>query len=136
MGDWSDYFEDYPEENPGNYIDGRYDPHGARLARDRQKAVLDGNAEIKKILADAWTEEKKRSFVGTTDCPQCGFVELYLYDIKGRYHLCECQECGIFGRGPSLTDALKATSDAIGEGLEWRDHPYPFPSSHIRYNKD
>lgn len=29
MGDWSDYFEDFPEENPANYDKrGRYDPNG------------------------------------------------------------------------------------------------------------
>ena len=26
MGDWSDYFEDYPEENPANWVNGRFDP--------------------------------------------------------------------------------------------------------------
>jgi hypothetical protein len=33
MGEWSDYFEDFPEENPANYIDGRFDPVGARRLR-------------------------------------------------------------------------------------------------------
>lgn len=29
MGEWSEYFEDFPEENPANWIDGRFDPKGA-----------------------------------------------------------------------------------------------------------
>jgi len=29
MGEWSDYFEDFPEENPANYVGARFDPAGA-----------------------------------------------------------------------------------------------------------
>jgi len=32
MGEWSDYFEDFPEENPANYDEnGRYDPNGTAI---------------------------------------------------------------------------------------------------------
>lgn len=55
MGEWSDYFEDFPEENPANYVGERFDPQGAR-ERARQsaqvahsQAALD--AEIKAIVA-------------------------------------------------------------------------------------
>jgi hypothetical protein len=41
MGEWSDYFEDFPEENQANYVGGRFDPAGARAQRDaQQKASL------------------------------------------------------------------------------------------------
>jgi len=33
MGEWSDYFEDYPEEDPANQVNGIYSPE---LARQRQ----------------------------------------------------------------------------------------------------
>lgn len=33
MGEWSDYFEDFPEENPANYVGGRFDPKGAEALR-------------------------------------------------------------------------------------------------------
>ncbi|MDS7929250.1 hypothetical protein RMB13_07130 [Acinetobacter sp. V102_4] len=36
MGEWSDYFEDYPEEDMGNYVNGRFDPELARK-RNMQK---------------------------------------------------------------------------------------------------
>lgn len=26
MGDWSDYFEDFPEESPANWFNERFDP--------------------------------------------------------------------------------------------------------------
>ena len=55
MGEWSEYFEDFPEENPANYVDGRFDPERAaalRAARARaagEQAKLD--AEIARIVA-------------------------------------------------------------------------------------
>lgn len=40
MGDWSDYFEDHPEENPGNYDEsGQFDPHGT-LRKERATQLL------------------------------------------------------------------------------------------------
>ncbi len=58
MGDWSDYFEDFPEENPANWINGRFDPQAAQAAREREEkaaaklareqAQLD--AEMKRII--------------------------------------------------------------------------------------
>jgi len=41
MSDWSDYFEDFPEENPANYVGSKFDPEGAKQARE-----LDTKAEI------------------------------------------------------------------------------------------
>ncbi|MGA9421853.1 MAG: hypothetical protein WBW61_05785 [Rhodanobacteraceae bacterium] len=40
MGEWSDFFEDFPEENPANWINGVYaGPNGAQLHRDHQAKV-------------------------------------------------------------------------------------------------
>lgn len=36
MGEWSEYFEDFPEENPANYYNGCFDPDG--LLRRQQAA--------------------------------------------------------------------------------------------------
>ena len=33
MGEWSEYFEDFPEENPANYVGSRFDPKGAAALR-------------------------------------------------------------------------------------------------------
>ncbi len=57
MGEWSDYFEDFPEENPANWVNGRLDPAGAkrllaekkRLAREQQQ--LDD--EIRQMILKA-----------------------------------------------------------------------------------
>lgn len=53
MGDWSDYFEDFSEENPVNQVNGHYHPNGAAINRAREQlareqAALD--AEIKSII--------------------------------------------------------------------------------------
>lgn len=37
MGEWSEYFEDFPEEDEANYVNGRFDPTGARTQRDAQQ---------------------------------------------------------------------------------------------------
>jgi hypothetical protein len=50
MGEWSDFFEDFPEENPANWIDGVYaGPNGAQLHRDHQTRV---DAARSKVAAE------------------------------------------------------------------------------------
>lgn len=54
MSEWYDYFEAFPEENPANYVDGRFDPEGAKERRAvlakvaAEQAKLD--AEIARII--------------------------------------------------------------------------------------
>lgn len=40
MGEWSEYFEDFPEEDPANYVDGRFDPEGANVQREAQRRAM------------------------------------------------------------------------------------------------
>lgn len=55
MGEWSDYFEDFPEENPANDVSGNFHPrdaaalHQANRKRLADQAALD--AEIARIRA-------------------------------------------------------------------------------------
>jgi hypothetical protein len=39
MGEWSDYFEDFPEENQANYVAGRFDPAGAAAQREAEQTA-------------------------------------------------------------------------------------------------
>lgn len=49
MGEWSDYFEDFPEENPANYDEhGRYDPN--HLLRDETKRRRIANHRLDESL--------------------------------------------------------------------------------------
>jgi hypothetical protein len=46
VGDWSDYFEDFPEENPANWIEGRFDPQAAKEARVREAKLAHEQAKL------------------------------------------------------------------------------------------
>jgi hypothetical protein len=54
MGEMYEYFEDFPEENPANYVNGNFDPKGADALRaaksklSQEQASLD--AEIQSII--------------------------------------------------------------------------------------
>lgn len=53
MGEWSDYFEDFPEENQANYVAGRFDPTDASAQRDAQrKAALKLREEQQQLDAE------------------------------------------------------------------------------------
>ncbi len=62
MGEWSEYFEDFPEENPANYVGGRFDPAGAKRlaeqAAQRAQVAQDSKALQKKMFAMADAAKK------------------------------------------------------------------------------
>ncbi|QBY05693.1 hypothetical protein E2K93_15570 [Thalassotalea sp. HSM 43] len=125
MGEWSEYFEDFPEENPANYVGGVFNPQEAKRIRDiqqKREAISKAeNAKVNAMIAKAKKETKARSLLEVEDCPQCGLKELNTYKISAKFYLCECQDCGIYGKGETHVQALKCTSDAIGEFKDWRE---------------
>ncbi|AQS39797.1 hypothetical protein Sps_04714 [Shewanella psychrophila] len=125
MGEWSEYFEDFPEENPSNYIDGTFNPRlAARISAQEHKqadANKAANAELNAMITKAKSDTKARSLLVTEGCPQCGLNELNTYKISDKFYLCECQDCGIYGKGTTHQIAFKSTSDAIGEFKDWRE---------------
>jgi hypothetical protein len=53
MGEWSDYFEDFPEENQANYVGERFDPAGATARREaQQKAAVKLRKEQQQLDAE------------------------------------------------------------------------------------
>jgi hypothetical protein len=53
MGEWSEYFEDFPEENPANYVAGKFDPRGANEQREvQQKAARKLRADQQQLDAE------------------------------------------------------------------------------------
>lgn len=53
MGEWSEYFEDFPEENPANYLGNQFNPAGAKAQRDaQQKAEKTLRADQRKLDAE------------------------------------------------------------------------------------
>jgi hypothetical protein len=125
MGEWFEYFEDFPEENPANWIDGRFDPEGAKRRYQQEsafeKAEQKANAVLRQLINDAKKKTKDRSLLVTENCPQCGLRTLNTYRISDRFYLCECQDCGIYGNGTTHEKALDRTRESLGEGLDWCD---------------
>jgi uncharacterized protein YbbK (DUF523 family) len=125
MGEWSEYFEDFPEENPANYIGGVFNPQEAKriwALQEKQDATSKkANSKVNAMIAKAKKDTKARSLLLVEDCPQCGLKELNTYKITDKFYLCECQDCGIYGKGVTHEQALKHTLDAIGELKDWRE---------------
>jgi hypothetical protein len=69
MGDWSDFFEAYPEENPANYVGDHFDPKGAARqweleakAQERRKITDTGSAALYqkyKAIADSYRKSSR-----------------------------------------------------------------------------
>lgn len=125
MGEWSEYFEDFPEENPANWIDGRYDPIAApainslRAQQEDAARLEEENLQIARKTAENRLKLQCPFVVG--NCPQCGFNKLYTYKFSDCAYLCECQECGIYGRGETSHKAFEETAAVLGEGRDWRE---------------
>lgn len=67
MGEMYEYFQDFPEENPANYVGDRFDPEGAKRLRvekarlTQEQAALD--AEIHSIIEKARQSSKHNNGV-------------------------------------------------------------------------
>jgi hypothetical protein len=63
MSEMYEYFQDFPEENPANYVGNRFDPEGAKRLRaekarlTQEQTVLD--AEIRSIIEKAKQSSKQ-----------------------------------------------------------------------------
>ena len=51
MGEWSEYFEDFPEENPANDVGERFDPKGAQALRDQEAKTAHDQAKLDPEIA-------------------------------------------------------------------------------------
>lgn len=61
MGEWSEYFEDFPEENPANYIGHQFNPEGAKA---QQKAEQKLRSDQQKLDAEIAAIVKKHKTTG------------------------------------------------------------------------
>jgi Na+-transporting methylmalonyl-CoA/oxaloacetate decarboxylase gamma subunit len=53
MGEWSEYFEDFPEENQANYVGQQFNPVAAKVQRDaQQKAAQKLRSEQQRLDAE------------------------------------------------------------------------------------
>ena len=62
MGEWSEYFEDFPEENPANYdFNGKFDPAGAAQQRVAKSKVRADTAELHATIKRMQENGKRRA---------------------------------------------------------------------------
>ena len=59
MGEWSEHFEQFPEENPANYVNGRFDPKGAEALRAQQAAQALKQKQLDAQIAAVIKEHSK-----------------------------------------------------------------------------
>lgn len=84
MGEWSDFFEDFPEHNPANYDNGAYAipreqyPHKQEISKSR----------IDERIA---TAHSKRT---TEPCSPCKLIHIKTYKVTENISLSECSVCG------------------------------------------
>ena len=122
MGEWSDYFEDFPEEAPQPPSDEEV----AKAKRDAQIRALNADAfaliaKTQRKAQAAEQQQKELYLDSTVECPQCGESRLNVYKLKSDRFLCECKACGIYGAGTDFSSALHQTAGAIGDDIDWRD---------------
>jgi len=88
MGEWSEYFEDFPEENPANFVNGRFDPKGAAnhyAAEERKRQVAkDSQALQQKMFAMAAEAKRVASKLVAQDQSQSKDDELTA-DVSAAY---------------------------------------------------
>lgn len=64
MGDWSDYFEDFPEENPANLVNGRFDPAGAareRAIEEKRRTIALESRTLQRKMFEMAREAKRKA---------------------------------------------------------------------------
>lgn len=64
MGEWSDYFEDFPEENPANYVGNRFDPKGAEALRAHEARLASEQAKLNAEIASIIKKQSPASASG------------------------------------------------------------------------
>jgi hypothetical protein len=61
MGEWSEYFEHFPEENPANYVGGRFDPQAANTQRESQRKLRLDQQRLDAEIAAVVQQHKNKS---------------------------------------------------------------------------
>lgn len=111
MGEWSEYFEDFPEENPANHPNrgpdlgprSKYFPdwHISQLTKaelaEIAKKIEAENAELERLAEEKVRyiqEAKSHPLVQIDVCPICNLKTMHMHKISKHNYFGECQECG------------------------------------------
>ncbi|OCH08893.1 hypothetical protein [Aliivibrio fischeri] len=128
----SNYFDDFPEENPKNGVGKQFNFELAQYFREQQESSDEATSgiitleEASKALIEQEEREQrelKLEFLSRIEeCPHCNETELNIYHFTRELFRYECQCCGIYGNGINEAEAYQAMLLAIEEGFDWRKH--------------
>ncbi len=129
VGEWSDYFEDYPEENPANQK--REPDLGSmsivfphlylsqltkeELAAEKSK-ISEINAEFeRKALENENTIKaaKLTTVIALDNCPICYQNTMNVFRASQDSFYCECKNCDALGIGPTIQYLYTDIEDKI-----------------------
>ncbi len=134
MGEWSEYFEDFPEENPANQkIEPDLGPmsivfphlHICQLTKEElaiENAKIDELKEVAERLererADFIKDAKSKSMYKLVDCPICYAEAMVIFKVSEDAFYCECHECKASGIGSDISEILENIEDNICSDYE------------------
>jgi hypothetical protein len=129
MGEWSEYFEQFPEENPANQkqeLDlgpmSSFFPHlhlsqltKAELAIENAKIEeLNAQAErLAKEKADFIENAKSKPIYREDSCPICRIKAMSIYKVSDNSFYCECQNCNVSGDGSDIPKIFEKIENDI-----------------------
>ena len=130
MGEWSEYFEDFPEENPANYRNqgsdlgprSKYFPdwHESQLTKaelaEIAKKIEAESAELERQAAEKarYIQEAKSHPLFLVDvCPICNLKTMNIHQISDDHYFGECQECGISDTDTKPEKILEKIEDLV-----------------------
>lgn len=141
MGEWSEYFEDFPEENPINHMSFKNDlgeraqnfpwalsqltkeeleeelrlREAFELEEFRRKQESDlGKVKRKPIITlEIDSEIRNIPIVKFDACPICYTENLEIRHLIDKTYYCWCSECKITGTGNDLQVIMDELSEAI-----------------------
>ena len=130
MGEWSEYFEDFPEENPANYPNrgpdlgprSKYFPdwHESQLTKaelaEIAKKIEVQNAELERQAEEKarYIQEAKSHPLFLVDvCPICNLKTMNIYQISEDHYFGECQECGTSDTDKKPEKILEKIEDLV-----------------------
>jgi hypothetical protein len=130
MGEWSEYFEQFPEENPANQRNNGDDlgpmseffPHlhiGQLTKAERAEVeakINELNAESERLAkeqADFIEGAKSQPIYREDSCPICRIKAMNIYKVSDTSFYCECQNCNVSGDGDDIPKIFEKMEDDI-----------------------
>ena len=124
MGEWSEYFEQFPEEDPANQppsAEQRLGPkskhfpqwHESQLTKV-ERAIIQAKFEKEQAELLALENEVKNTPIHIVDaCPCCYAERMEIRLLKDNTYYCKCSACGVDGKGGDLTVVMDELSERI-----------------------